>query len=102
MFNDLFKNLGDIQNVADLFNSEALKNFPIQDILSNEFFQKFTDFQSVEEFIAKSGFSVQDILGFVQGIRTEEADQFVNENSSFATVAEFIQKAMAEYMSNKQ
>ena len=101
MFNDLFKNLGDIQNVTDLLQSDAFKNFPIQDILSSEFLQKFTDFQSIEEFIAKSGFSVQDILGFVQGQRTEEADKFINDNSTFSTVAELVQKAMAEYMSKK-
>lgn len=101
MFNDLFKNLGDVQNITDLLQSDALKNFPIQDILSNEFFEKFTNFQSVEEFIAKSGFSAQDILGFVQGQRTEEADKFIDANSTFSTVAEFVQKAMAEYMSKK-
>lgn len=102
MFNDLFKNLGDIQNITELLQSDALKNFPIQDILSNDFFKQFTDFQSIEEFVAKSGFSVQDILQFVQGQRTEEADSFVNEHSSFSTMAEFVQKAIAEYMNKKQ
>lgn len=101
MFNDLFKNLGDVQNLTELLQSDALKNLPIQDILSNDFFQKFTDFQSIEEFISKSGFSVQDLLQFVQGQRTEEADAFIDSNSKFSTMAQFVQKAMAEYMSKK-
>lgn len=101
MLNDLFKNLGDVQNISDLLNSDALKNLPVQEILNNEFFQKFTDFQSIEEFITKSGFSVQDLLAFVQGQRTEEADAFIDNNSTFSTMTEFVQKAMAEYMAKK-
>lgn len=101
MLNDLFKNLGDVQNISDLLNSDALKNLPVQEILNNEFFQKFTDFQSIEEFITKSGFSVQDLLAFVQGQHTEEADAFIDNNSTFSTMTEFVQKAMAEYMAKK-
>ncbi|MHA1587464.1 MAG: hypothetical protein ACTSV9_01685 [Candidatus Thorarchaeota archaeon] len=60
---------------------------------SSEFMQQYTDFSSMDELIAASGFTPAQIRSF-QTTTSAEWDQFICKNTKFDNWRQFIEKIM--------
>ena len=90
-----------LRNLSD--NAKALNgqhNVRFSEIFSVSFLQRYTQFGSIDEMFAKSGFKVQTQDDF-KAIPDDQWDTFISSHTQFKNWAEMKSKASAEWAKQK-
>ncbi|MFS1085962.1 hypothetical protein ACFC90_04665 [Enterococcus casseliflavus] len=82
--------------LTSLYQAYQKGDLDVKALLSNDFLQKYTDFQNLDEFMAKLGIQNENqIFDFLKDRpNRQKADQVVNEHSQFDSVISMMKKAL--------
>jgi len=96
-FDKLSKKLDELKESAESIQGTQV---PLGELLTPGFFAKHTRFLSDDELFEASGFSVQSTEDF-EKIPNEEWDNFIQQNTPFATWSDMLSAAGAEWAQKK-
>lgn len=96
-FDELSKKLDELQESAKSIQGTQV---PLGELLTPGFLAKHTRFLSEDELFEASGFSVQSTEDFDK-IPDEEWDNFIQQNTPFATWSDMLSAAGAEWAQKK-
>lgn len=82
------------KNFKDL---EGPHSIPFEELFTNSFMQRYTDFNNIESFVNKSSFDFNDM----ESINENDLDKFVNDNSTFSTWKTMLTKASQKWTATK-
>lgn len=82
---------------ANIKKLENQKQVEFGEIVSKEFIQKHTDFESLDDLFEKAGFKVLTIEDF-EAIPQESIDSFINQKTKFKDFSDLQTQAAAEYV----
>jgi len=82
--------------LTSLYQSYQKGNLDVKALLNNDFLQKYTDFQNLDEFMAKLGIQNENqIFDFLKDRpNRQKADKVVNEHSQFDSVISMMKKTL--------
>lgn len=89
-----------LKKLADDAEELDGQSVPLSEVLTDEFVQKNSHFDSLEKLVNASGYTVESQEDF-EAIPDEEWDRFISENTSFDFWQEMIDSAGAFYAKNK-
>ncbi|NJJ40730.1 hypothetical protein [Paenibacillus apii] len=97
------KSPGGLMEIANsLPLDQLLQKLPLDNLLTPEFMQKYTPFQSVGELLEKAGLgSHGDSVQRVTEVPQDKLDQQVKAKTSFGSMQQLLQKAV-EYHQSRQ
>lgn len=78
----------------------ATKSIPFDELFTENFMQKYTDYRSFDEFLKAGGYEVNSQEDF-EKIDDAEFDSHVAKNSKFDTWEQMLGKATDQYVANK-
>lgn len=96
-FDELSKKLDELKESAESIQGTQV---PLGELLTPGFLAKHTRFLSEDELFEASGFSVQSTEDF-EKIPDEEWDNFIQQNTPFATWSDMLSAAGAEWAQKK-
>jgi hypothetical protein len=96
-FDELSKKFDELQESAESIQGTQV---PVGELLTPGFLAKHTRFLSEDELFEASGFSVQSTENF-EKIPDEEWDNFIQQNTPFATWSDMLSAAGAEWAQKK-
>jgi hypothetical protein len=96
-FNKLSEKLDDLKERAEAVQGTQV---PLSELLTPGFLAKHTRFLSEDEMFEASGFKVQTAEDF-EKIPDEEWDNFIQQNTPFATWSDMLSAAGAEWAQKK-
>lgn len=94
-FDDLLKGLENLEKQA---KESCGKQIPINDLLNVSFMKKYTSFSNFDDFLDASGFVVNSQEDF-EAIPDDEFDEYVSNNTNFASWDDMLTTATDAYVS---
>jgi hypothetical protein len=79
---------------------EGENSIPFNELFSADFLKKYTDFSSVDDMFAKSGFTVTNQDDF-KNIPDSKWDEFIKKNTKFSSWEEMTNAASKEWIDRK-
>ena len=96
--NNLEKNLNKVQkNAKELKGSKEIR---LNELFTDDFMRKYTNFNSLNEFFDKSPFGIRNEEDFIN-LEQKEFDEWVRTNARFNNWDEMQEKAVQEYTIKK-
>ena len=89
-----------LKKLADDAEKLDGQSVPLSEVLTDEFVQKNSPFDSLDNLIKASGYTVESQED-LEAIPDEEWDRFISENTDFDSWQEMIDSAGAIYAKNK-
>lgn len=86
-FDESFKELNKLSKDADKISGNNQVSF--DELFTNSFMGKYTNFTNFDDFVTNSGFDFSDI----ESIPDSELDNFVSNNTSFSNWKKMLTKA---------
>ncbi|MDT3424749.1 hypothetical protein J2Z22_000261 [Paenibacillus forsythiae] len=81
---------------------QLLEKLPLDRLLTPEFMQKYTPFQSIGELLQKAGLgSAADSAQRIAEVPRDQLDAQVKENTSFGSMQQLLQKAVEFYQARQ-
>ncbi|MFD1774621.1 hypothetical protein [Paenibacillus rhizophilus] len=97
------KSPGGLMEIAkSLPLDQLLQKLPLDSLLTPEFMQKYTPFQSIGELLEKAGLgSAGDSAQRIAEVPQDKLDNQVKETTSFGSMQQLLQKAVEYYQSRQ-
>lgn len=97
-FDEMKRKLHDLCTRAERLHGEHEIDF--NDLFPTDFVRRFTDFLTLDELFAASGFKIESTADF-EKIPTDQWDTFIQRNTLFGSWQEMQEKAMGEWMARQ-
>ncbi|WP_017815081.1 MULTISPECIES: hypothetical protein [Paenibacillus] len=93
---------GIMDMISKLPLDQIIQKLPLDKLLTPEFMQKHTPFQSIGELLQKTGLgSNTDSPEKVKELPTDQVDSQVSQNTQFGSLQQMLQKAAEFYAARK-
>lgn len=94
-FEDVSARLRELRRAAERLG--GTNNVPLSELLTSEFMLLHTDFQSVEEMLRESGFTIETEKD-LDAVPLEVFDDFIRRRTRFASWREMLSRAAHDYV----
>ena len=100
-----FEGLGDLQKLLDGMKNKIKQELEgevtLSSLLTDEFIEKYTCFQNLEEFISKCPYPFTTEDKHTKYFKDEQLDKFIKEYTYFTSWGKLIQDAEEEYAASR-
>src|SRR5687768_10010762 len=97
-FDEMRRKLHDLGTRAERLHGEHEIDFT--DLFTTDFVRRFTDFLTLDELFAASGFKIASTADF-EKIPADQWNAFIQQNTLFGSWQEMQEKAMGEWMARR-
>ncbi len=93
---------GIMDMISKLPLDQIIQKLPLDKLLTPEFMQKYTPFQSIGDLLQKAGLGTStDSADKVKEVPKDQLDTHVSQNTQFGSLQQMLQKAAEFYASRK-
>ncbi|MFD1887809.1 hypothetical protein [Paenibacillus wenxiniae] len=93
---------GIMDMISKLPLDQIIQKLPLDKLLTPEFMQKYTPFQSIGELLQKAGLGTNtDSADKVKEVPKDQLDTHVSQNTQFGSLQQMLQKAAEFYAARK-